>query len=127
MRRYQKAFLAAWSVERVLDAATTWEAIRRGGFEANRMLRWLMGELGVEEALAVWTIAAIGLGLLLAVGIQRLFSRAAGSGRLTRIDRVLLEKYGPDGVAMIVLSIVLGIGAVGPLVNGFCLIMSSLR
>lgn len=132
LRRYQAAFAALWAAERAADVATTWYAVRLGGVESNRILRALMEEAGLEPALALWLALTVALGLLLAVGVPHALRRAAvraARGRvvaITPIDRAILESYGPEGAAKLILALALALGSVGPLANGLCLARAAL-
>jgi hypothetical protein len=62
-------FLLALIVLFVLDAATTVYILKRGGEELNGPLAWLMGEIGVKEALIVVKVVAFGAIAYVAEGV----------------------------------------------------------
>ena len=53
------AFLIAFIILQVADAASTVVVLRKGGYEANPWLNWAMGKIGVVPALAAFKAAGI--------------------------------------------------------------------
>ncbi len=54
------------------DWLTTRAILAHGGYERNPVIRWLMGKLGVDPALAVKTVVVIVIGFVL-TGLPILF------------------------------------------------------
>lgn len=119
---FVKAFIAAWTASRLVDAWLTWAIIRMGlGYERNPVAAWFIGRLGLEAGLAAFTLLGVAMGFAIAFVVPRLLSCERCR---TRFDEALFRALGVEGVAKVILAVALGVGLAPVLLNGFCLIAS---